>query len=125
MFNMIGDILSLTSGYFALKRAKQDAAIQAHKTLATQQLAGDVSQTAYSVAQLYSFKGENLLREESFWMVATPIVISCIYPEFVHKCVLNVQYAIPEAMLYMMATIILTIFGANRLKNVISSKNNS
>ena len=125
MFSMIGDALSLVSGYFALKRAKQEAATQAHKTLATQQLAGEVSQTAYSVAQLYSFKSENLLREEAFWLIAMPIAVASIRPEFVHKCVLNVTYAIPSAMLYMMATIILTIFGANKLKSVISSKNNS
>lgn len=116
---MIGNAIGLVRDFVALKKAKQNAEIQTHNRIAAQQAAGTLSDTVIEAAQLYSFKGANLLREECFLMVAIPIVVSTFAPEFVRQCVHNVIYAIPQPMLWLMGGIIATAFGIKMAKRFI------
>lgn len=114
---MIGNTLGLARDFIALKKSKQNAELATHNRVTAQQLAGTLSDTVLAAAQLYSFKRANLLREEAFWMVAIPIVLSTMFPDFAHNCVQNVLYAIPEKMLWLMGAMILAIFGLGKIKD--------
>jgi len=114
---MIGEGIGLARDIFAEIRAKKQAAIETHNRVAAAQRAGTFSETLLASAQLYSFKAENLLREEAFWFVAIPILISSVFPNFMHQCVQNVTYAIPEKMLWVMGGMIGAIFGFGKIKD--------
>lgn len=116
---MIGDGIGLVRDIISLKKAKQNAAIATHNRVAAQQIAGTLSDTTVETAKLYSFKGENLLREEAFWIVFTPIAFAAFFPNFVHQCVQNVTYAVPDSLLKIMGYLIITIYGGVKLKDIL------
>ena len=104
-------IVDVVKGWFALRAARQVTQLQLHQQFQERQY---MDGYALQYAQLLSFKGSNLLREESFWLVAIPIAASAIFPNFAHNCAQNVVYAIPEKMLWLMGSMIAAIFGLGK-----------